>query len=69
MKSRTIKKNKTSTIQVRISPHERQIINELQAMNEGFNLSDFVRKSLHEYGKIKGITVESMGIGSFRITG
>jgi len=69
MKSRTNKGNKTSTIQIRVSAYERYIIDELQEMDGGFNLSDFVRKSLHEYGKIKGIRESSVGVGNFRIMG
>ena len=66
MKSR-IKENKNSTIQIRVSPYEQYIIKELQDRPEGFNVSDFVRKSLHEYGKLKGITENSVGIGNFTI--
>ena len=54
---RDMKEHKNSTIQIRISPDERHVIDKLQEMPGGFNLSDFVRKSLHAYGKIKGIQV------------
>ena len=68
MKFRTTNTNKTSTIQVRVGAHERHIIDSLQKQSEGFNLSDFVRKSLHEYGKIKGISEKSKGISNFRVS-
>ena len=67
MQSRTKRENKTSTIQIRVGSYEKYIIKELQDRPEGFNLSDFVRKSLHELGKIKGIDQESVGVGKFRI--
>lgn len=69
MKSRIQKENKTSMIQIRVGAYEKHIIKELQEQPDGFNMSDFVRKSLHEYSKIKGITRDSVGVGKFRIGG